>query len=202
MRRFQSYRAVNPSGRKPELQMARSDRVLASLGVLCAGISVAFAGYMFEAGGEATHVNGIAHLGIFAMPKTALSARARVKEADSAVSRLSRADGLDMAPTGSIASDDVNANSASNPIRPPSYVIFSANAEQAWLMSNLGFARYRPGDNLPGVGRILSIQSIGGKWRLETTGGMLSRMAVDSVSSEGASRPPPGFSRSLIFDGP
>ena len=170
------------------------ERALASLGVLLACGSVTFAGYMLGGGGGDQRLHGLAHLGLFAMPRSLGAARGNT--AGEPVALASKTEAVDMMPTGAIA----KAPSDSGDARGGRYVIAGVSGQRAWLGNGNGFFLFGVGDYVPGLGRVLAIDGEDGRWRVLTTGGAIENTKGAAKNGENQARSPV-FSRSMIFDG-
>ena len=173
------------------------ERGLASLGVFCACASVVFAGYMLESRGDAVRLNGLAHLGIFAMPKSRPDALKAVPIGGASVA--SRPDAVDMSPTGAIAKASGDNIPGPEAPRAPRYTVVSIAGQRAWLRSESGFVQYGVGDYAPGLGRITAIEGAGNRGRVVTSGG-----ALLATGNDDAGRTDPKGrlfdARPMIFD--
>ncbi len=97
-------------------------------------------------------------------------------------------EGLDMAPTGSIARSAATAPSVSGGFR-----ILSVEPGVAWLTNGAEIRAIRTGDVAPGLGRVASIEKRDGRWTLIGDSG--SPVLTEAPQSRGADL----FSRRMIF---
>lgn len=198
--------------------MAKSfgDLALAGAGVSMAAGSVVFAGYMLMQNDHGPHVNGMEYLAIFAKPSggahpvvasappmpapaPVASAAAPASPAAVAAAPASPAarprvagDGLDMAPTGSIAHGAVGSPA------PESYRIVAVEPGIAWLSNGSEIRAIKPGDSAPGLGRVAAIEKRGGRWTLVGDSGA-ALLTNDSPERTGAPNGGDPFARRMIF---
>ncbi len=141
-----------------------SDFTLKSLGVACAIGSVSFAGYLFTHQEGGPRVNSMQDFAIFAQPSRlqAVEAAVRAAAADSDARRTGRAISIDMTPIGAVSPSQVRKPGAPrHDVR-----IVELNAEDALLETADGYRRVRVGDEIPEIGKVISIRRMGEYWIL------------------------------------
>jgi hypothetical protein len=197
---------------KPLMGKSLGDIALISTGVAMAASSAIFASYMLMQRDHAPEVNGMQYLAIFAKPHGSshpmiidapapASVRAPapapapaappplVAIANPATAPKVAGDGLDMAPTGSIA------RGAATSVAPEAFRILAIEPGVAWLTNGSEIRAVKPGDTAPGLGRIASIQKLDGRWTLiDDSGSPL--LTSEAPDSKDGSSP---FARRLIF---
>jgi hypothetical protein len=107
--------------------------------------AVGFAGYMTMSGEHRPYVNGMKYLAIFAQPSHA--ARDAGKPAT-----------LDMNPVGAVAQDAETEVAG--------YGLVGAKTSYAWLRAGDRIFAVRPGDDVPRLGHVASIEKRDGRWAL------------------------------------
>jgi hypothetical protein len=177
------------------------DRALAGGGVAAACCSLAFASYMIGDRDRQPYIPGAEYLAIFAKPSRGIQAPAHPAPALARLESPADANGIDPTPTGSIAA----ASRADPPdgASPPSvhYRLVAASRDLAWVESEAGFRRVKPGDVLPTLGRVVAIEQRDGRWILLTE--RAETLELNEASpSEGAPTPDERFSRRMIFGRP
>jgi hypothetical protein len=171
------------------------DHAIAGSGVLAACCSVTFAGYMISDRTRQPYFPGIQYLSIFARPNHGVEVAAHAPDATAADSQAAKA-GVDPTPTGSITAAKTDLIEGASRLR-----LLAANQDIAWIESDKGFRQVKPGDILPGLGRVLSITERGGRWLVHIEGGAtlaLASGAVNPLVSASDTR----FARRMIFDAP
>jgi hypothetical protein len=161
--------------------VSRIDRLLGVCGVVMAGSSIAFAGYMVADDQHAPRIAGLQYLSIFARPSYSMAsaepprapaapAPAKQREAEAAPAP---APAVDTTPTGSIgeaATLGRPLNLILKPLRaaaapaPPRYAILDVSRGVAVIADESGARRIAPGDVVPGLGRIAAIERRGAHW--------------------------------------
>jgi hypothetical protein len=214
---FTAFRHAAVGASKHVMAKSLGDLALAGTGVAMAAGSVVFAGYMLTQADHGPKVNGMQYLAIFAKPNGAshpssshpmvidapgpapapAQAGAPVAAAPPAPSPTAAApphvagDGLDMAPTGSIAH---GAASAPAPT-PESFRILAVEPGIAWLSNGSEIRVVKPGDVAPGLGRVASIEKRDGRWLLVGDSG--APLLTSDAPGKKAGSPP--FARRMIF---
>jgi hypothetical protein len=156
-----------------------------AVGTALAGLSIAFAVYMFAYGEGKTRVNGMEYLAIFAQPR----GPAGIAPAIKAPAPLPGAPALDVATTGSLAASAGNAAQDARPVE-----IVAARANRVWLKIDGAIRAAAPGDNVAGVGRIGAIVARNGGWALLDDKG--ATLLTVAKGANGA----PLFARKMIFE--
>ena len=139
-----------------------SDLTLKSMGVACAVGSVWFAAHMFTHQEGGPRVNAMEDFAIFAQPNRIHAVEAAVKAAavESDSHRTGRAITIDMTPIGVVPT-----NPSHKPATPRREVkIVELNADDALLETSDGYRRVRAGDEIPELGKIISIRRMGEYW--------------------------------------
>lgn len=125
-------------------------------------------------------------------PSTALTAPpphvAAVTPA-AAIAPRAAGDGVDMAPTGSIARGAVMS-----PV-PEGFRVLSVEPGVAWLTNGSEIRVIKPGDIAPGFGRVASIEKRDGRWALVDDSGAAVLMDDAADHKDG----PSPFARRMIF---
>jgi hypothetical protein len=103
------------------------------------------------------------------------------------------ADALDTAPTGSIGHGPAGGPPAAEPYR-----IVAAEPGMAWLSNGLEVRAVKPGEVVPSLGRIGSIERRGERWALVADSGA-TLLASDEPEAKGPGGADGPFSRRLIF---
>ncbi len=139
--------------------------------------AVTFAGYMTMRGGGTPHINGMQYLAIFAQPHH----HARGDESQAP-------HGLDMNPVGAI------------PRAPKAdvagYALVGAKESYAWLRDGNRIFAVRPGDDVPRLGHVASIEQREGRWALvDDKGATLIVSALAELAPVGGGR----FDKRMIF---
>lgn len=170
-----------------------SDFALVGAGVAMAVGSVGFAGYMLLQNDHEPQVNGMQYLAIFAKPRG--SSRPALAEAPAvaAASRRVADDGLDMAPTGSIAHAAAGGSTG-----PEGYRIVAVEPGMAWLSNGPEIRVVKPGEVAPGLGRIASIVKRDGRWALIDEAGA-TLLTSDNPETKGLGAGDGPFARGMIF---
>ena len=173
------------------------DRALAGGGVAAAFFSFAFAGYMVADRGRQPHFAGQQYLAIFAKPR-------RPSPPAPSAPVLARAEapsgpsGIDPTPTGSISAPrSANPASPAAPLPPSSYRLVAATPGHAWIESETGYRQVKPGDVLPGLGRIEAIEERDGQWVALTENGQAIGSGDEGPPAQAADT---RFKRRMIFD--
>lgn len=161
--------------------VSRVDRLLGVCGVVMAGSSLAFAGYMVADDQHTPRIAGMEYLSIFARPSYSVaSAESRRSpaapapgEQREAQAARAPAPSVDTTPTGSIGEAAVlgrPVNLILTPLRaaaapaPARYAILDVSRGVAVIADESGARRIAPGDVVPGLGRIAAIERRGAHW--------------------------------------
>jgi hypothetical protein len=97
---------------------------------------------------------------------------------------------IDPSPAGSIG--------AAAPTGASSFALVAAHADLAWLRQGMRIFAVRPGDEIPGVGRVKEIAQRQGHWALVgADGGALLTGGAAGESEASSARSP--FARPMIF---
>jgi hypothetical protein len=165
------------------------DFALIGAGVAMAVGSIAFAGYMLLQDNREPRVNGMQYLAIFAQPRGSSRPAFASSPPVAAASRRVADDGLDMAPTGSIAHMTAGAES---------YRIVAVEPGAAWLSNGSEIRLVKPGEVAPGLGRVASIVKRDGRWTLVDESGA-TLLASDKPEPQGRDNGRGPFARRMIF---
>jgi len=152
-----------------------ADQVLVSVGLGTALASAGFAAIMIASDHPSPVFGGIEHLMLFAQPLHGRSSSVVAR-----VQNGSDADGIDYSATGTIRpinpppADKSKAGQlpATEPI-VKAYVLQEADIDAAVVQGRGTAYRVRPGNFLPGAGRVLSIEQREDKWVVVTTQGVI-----------------------------
>ncbi|MGO9007067.1 MAG: hypothetical protein ACLQIQ_03970 [Beijerinckiaceae bacterium] len=159
------------------------DQILVATGVAGAVASAGFAALMISTDHSRPMFNGIEHLMLFAQPihgrPGPIVARTHEPPADA---------GVDYSATGTIRKSDPRSsdNTEGTMVRAPAtepvitgYVLQEAQIGAALVQGHGRAYRVKPGNLLPGAGRVLSVEQREDKWVVVTTQGII----VDRLSS-------------------
>ena len=139
-----------------------ADLALKSIGVACAFGSVWFVGYMATHQEGGPRVNAMEDFAIFAQPNRIHAVEAAVKAA--ALELDGRTTGhaisIDMTPTGAVS---VRENHRPAQERHDVKIV-ELNADDALIETADGYRRVKPGDEIPEIGKIISIRKMGEYW--------------------------------------
>jgi hypothetical protein len=161
--------------------------VIRAVGTALAGLSFAFAVYMFAYGGGKTRIYGIDHLAIFAQPRGPAATLSPVK--GSTAPPKDSAPIVDMATTGSLDKPTGEGAPHSQQVE-----IIAAREDRVWLRINGLMRTAAPGDNVAGIGHIAAIVADDAKWvLLDDRGGVL---LTGAKNGNGAAH----FVRKMIFE--
>ena len=139
-----------------------SDLTLKSVGVACAVGSVWFAAHMFTHQEGGPRVNAMEDFAIFAQPNRihAVEAAVRAAAVESDARRTGRAIAIDMTPIGVVPTNPSHKTGAARrDVR-----IVELNAEDALLETTEGYRRVKAGDEIPEIGKVISIRRMGEYW--------------------------------------
>ncbi len=163
------------------------DLALIASGVAAAVGSVAFAGMMLMQGEHAPRINGMQYLAIFAQPGVAPHSRETPAAAELAAAPPPAPASVDMTPVGSIGPQ--------TPIQRPDFELVSAGRDHAMVRAGMRMFVVRPGDDVPDLGKVRSIDWVDRRWSLVGAEG-----AILLTSGETAPPKPPSFERKkMIF---
>jgi hypothetical protein len=139
-----------------------SDLALKGFGLACACGSAWFAVHMFNHQEGGPRINAMEDFAIFAQPNRihAVEAAVRAAAADKDPRRTGRAIEIDMTPIGVTPARE--KRTAAAPRRDVKIV--ELNAEDALLETPSGYRRVKLGDEIPEVGKILSIRRMSDYW--------------------------------------
>ncbi|MGD1015748.1 MAG: hypothetical protein ABR863_04825 [Roseiarcus sp.] len=224
---FFASRRVAPTATGAARRVAakrRGDFALVGAGVAMAIGTIAFAGAVQFQDNRAPRINGMQYLAIFARPRGASSPVPAASPPAAAAVRVA-AGAPDMAPTGSIAHGPADAHDAApaastahapanaldtaptgsighGPAGGPSaaepYRIVAVEPGMAWLSNGSEIRTVKPGEVVPSLGRIGSIERRGGRWALVAdSGATLLASEEPEVKGPGGADGP--FSRRMIF---
>jgi hypothetical protein len=153
------------------------DQMLAATGVAGAVASAGFAAIMITTDHSHPVFSGIEHLMLFAQPihgrSTPVIARTYQPPADA---------GIDYSATGTIRRTDPRSSDTTEGtmVRPPAtepiimgYVLQEAQIGVALVQGHGTVYRVKPGNLLPGAGRVLSVEQREDKWVVVTTQGII-----------------------------
>ncbi len=178
------------------------DLALVGVGVAMAVGSIVFASDMLSQDDHEPRVNGMQYLAIFAQP------RGSARPAPAAPPAVA-ANAVDMAPTGSIArsADDavdmapigsIPRGAAGAPPAAERYRLVAAGPGVAWLSNGSEIRMVKPGELVPGFGRVASIVKRDGRWALVDEKGATLAMADRPQTKSRGDRGEP-FARRMIF---
>ncbi len=166
-----------------------SDLTLKSVGVACAVGSVWFAAHMFTHQEGGPRVNAMEDFAIFAQPNRihAVEAAVRAAAVESDARRTGRAIAIDMTPIGVVPTNPTHKQGA--PRREVRIV--EMNADDALLETADGYRRVRAGDEIPEIGRVISVRRMGEYWVVVASVRSLAQAAppVEPDSSHDAPKP-------------
>ncbi len=165
------------------------DFALIGAGVAMAVGSIGFAGYMLLQDNHEPRVNGMQYLAIFAKPRGSSQPAFASSPPVAGASRRVADDGLDMAPTGSIAHVAAGAEG---------YRIVAVEPGVAWLSNGSEIRVVKPGEVAPGLGRVASIVKRDGRWALVDEFGA-TLLTNDKPETEGRDNRDGPFARRMIF---
>ncbi len=172
------------------------DVALVGAGVATAGGSVVFAGAMMMRGDHSPSVNGLEYLAIFARPNSGVRSSA---EAPPASAPDFAGAAIDPAPVGSIgvvAGTERTPAEATGARAATHLALIAAEFGFAWVREGARIVSVRPGDSLPGLGRVSAIARREGRWTLVGDGGAVLLSSPDTPAAADARSP---FARSMIF---
>lgn len=170
------------------------DVALGGVGVALAGLSLLFAAEMIRRPRE-PYIPGVQYLAIFAQPNSS-ALKAAQKSLSAANAPPKTSNDVDYTSTASI-SERKQPQIPKEPLDElTEYEILGATKEVAWLRRGSEIVEVRPGDYLPGFGKILSIEQQAGRWRLVVKNG---GPQFGKASPEAPGR---GAAKSLIFTSP
>lgn len=135
------------------------DKWLGAVGLGLAFCSVVFAAVMVADRGK-PKVFGLEHLAIFAQPNKSVRVAQREQTPQQAPA-ISASAQLDTEPVGSIARDGSVRTGAG-----ARYDLISAQSDLVWLKRGDALVAAAPGQTLPGLGLIASIEKRNGAWIL------------------------------------
>jgi hypothetical protein len=197
------------TGRARTLPTLVVDVALVGSSLVAAVGAVVFAGSMLVEADHRPKVNGLQYLAIFAQPHGAFTPVPAAPAPARALPRPIPADGpVDMTPFGSIGSvapshaaiDPMPAGSigAAAPTGAAGYAFVAAHADLAWLRQGMRIFAVRPGDEIPGIGRVKQIAHREGHWALVgADGAALLIGGAHGASDTSSARSP--FARRMIF---
>ncbi len=139
-----------------------ADFALKSVGVACAFGSVWFVGYMATHQDGGPRVNAMEDFAIFAQPNRIHAVEAAVKAAalESDARKTGRAISIDMTPTGAVSlREQPKAGAPRHDVK-----IIELSAEEALIETPDGYRRVKPGDEIPEIGKVISIRRMGEYW--------------------------------------
>jgi len=171
--------------------------MLAGGGVAAAFCSLAFAGYMVSDKTRMPHFGGEEYLTLFASPRGGAQVARAAPPIAAVRDEARRADpAVDPTPTGSIEAAPIARVGGASP--NPHYTLVAASPSLAWLESEDGYRPVRPGDVVPGLGRVAAIEQRASRWVLLTDSGV--QLQWIDAPAEAAAAAGSRFSRPLIFD--
>jgi hypothetical protein len=145
------------------VKQSMADLALKGTGLACAIGSVWFATYMLTHQGGAPRVNAIEDFAIFAQPNRlhAVEAAVRAEGIESDARKIGRAIALDMTPVGVTRPESRQPGAPRRDLR-----ILELSGEGALIETAEGYRRVKVGDEIPDIGKIISIRSMGRYWVL------------------------------------
>jgi hypothetical protein len=139
-----------------------ADLALKTVGVACAAGSVWFAAHMFTHQEGGPRVNAMEDFAIFAQPNRihAVEAAVRAAAVEGEGRKNGRAIAIDMTPIGVVSSHrSPKPGPVSRDLR-----IVEMNGQDALLETAEGYRRVSVGDEIPEIGKIISIRRMGEYW--------------------------------------
>jgi hypothetical protein len=215
---------IAPGAARRVVAKRAGDFTLVGAGLAMAIGSLAFAGAMQFQDNRTPRINGMQYLAIFAKPRGGSSPVPAASPPAAAAVRVA-AGAPDMAPTGSIAHSPADAHDAvpaastahapadaldtaptgsighgpaGGPPAAEPYRIVAAEPGMAWLSNGLEVRAVKPGEVVPSLGRIGSIERRGERWALVADSGA-TLLASDEPEAKGPGGADGPFSRRLIF---
>ena len=172
------------------------DHALAGGGFATAFCSLAFAGYMISDHVRQPYFPGAEYLAIFAKPNHGAQVAAHPAPTAAPKTAANDPNGVDPTPTGSIGPFRGETPDGAT-ATPQRYRLVAASREAAWVESEFGFRQIKPGEVLPGLGRIAAIERRNGRWTMITEKGLMLELMDDAASpdAKGDAR----FARQMIF---
>jgi hypothetical protein len=140
-----------------------TDLALKGMGLACAFGSFWFAAHMLTHPGGAPRVNAIEDFAIFAQPNRihAVEAAVRAEVIESDARKTDRAIAIDMTPVGVTRPDSRQPGAPRRDVR-----ILELSGEGALIETAEGYRRVKAGDEIPDIGKIISIRSMNHYWVL------------------------------------
>jgi hypothetical protein len=173
------------------------DHALAGGGFATAFCSLAFAGYMISDRARQPYFPGGEYLAIFAKPNHGFQVAAHPSPPVVRTTASNDSNGIDPTPTGSIASASRGEPPDGAALPTQRYRLVAANREAAWVESETGFRQVKPGEALPGFGRIATIERRNGRWTMTTDSGLALELQDDAAA--GDTKGDTRFARQMIF---
>jgi hypothetical protein len=155
------------------------DIALMGAGVAAAGASVVFAGVMVVQADGGSRVNGIEYLAIFSRPNGIASPPAVAEPSPPEIGQRAGSSEIDVAPTGSIRQAPRSVSAPDD-----GFHIIRGQQDLVWMRRGGIIRAVRPGDVVPGLGRVGSIEQRRGGWALlDASGAIL--LASDATGKSG-----------------
>jgi hypothetical protein len=173
------------------------DHALAGGGFATAFCSLAFAGFMISDKHRQPYFPGGEYLAIFAKPNHGFQVAAHPAPTLVQTAAVTDSNGVDPTPTGSITGPSRADPPDGAGLPPQRYRLVSATREAAWVEGDRGFRQIKPGEVLPGLGRIAAIERHNGRWTVTTDSGSTLELKDDAASPD--TKGDPRFSRQMIF---
>jgi hypothetical protein len=147
--------------KKENFRMA--DLALKGAGLACAFGSVWFAAHTLTHQGGAPRVNAIEDFAIFAQPNRlhAVEAAVRAQAMEGEALKSGRSITIDMTPVGVTRPGSRQPGAPRRDLR-----ILELSGEGALIETEEGYRRVKVGDEIPDIGKIISIRSMGHYWVL------------------------------------
>ena len=157
------------------------DLVLKTMGVACAASSVWFAAHMFTHQEGGPRVNAMEDFAIFAQPNRihAVEAAVRAAAIEGEGRKNGRAIAIDMTPIGVVPS---RRAPKPGPVSRDLHIV-ELNANDALLETSDGYRRVTVGDEIPEMGKIISIRRMGEYWVLVASLRSLAQLAPPSETA-------------------
>jgi hypothetical protein len=201
--------APTAPGAAPRVTKKRvGDFALVGAGAAMAVGSIVFAGAMLLDDNHAPRINGMQYLAIFAKPRGSPPPALAQARPAAAAPRVAAAaldmaptgaiahgpvGPLDMAPTGAIARGPAGESAAAEPYR-----IVAIEPGMAWLSNDSEIRVVKPGDVVPTLGRVGSIERRDGRWALVDESGA-TLLATDKPIAGALGDADGPFARRMIF---
>jgi hypothetical protein len=176
-----------------------ADHALISGGVAAAFCSLAFAGYMIGDRDRQPYIPGTEYLAIFSKPSRGIQVAAHPSPVLARLNTPEDPNGVDQTPTGAVRSTMRPDPPDGAGLPPTHYRLVAAKGEAAWVESEFGFRQVKPGESLPGFGRVAMIEKRNGRWAVVTDTGSMLELKDAPPLSRADEEPNGRFKRQMIF---